>query len=364
MTRPKLLVLLSPEGDAAARDVAEHCARIADAYDITVLGTRERRAQFAAFAYKNFRPSGIFGMGASISTLRRTATRLNPEIVHINGFAAASVALGTFPTSFASRAIVTFHDPLREGELPKRLVQRKFPGYLRRAHAITTTYASLAESVRNRFAGASSAVAIIPHGVDDRGAHADAPLARPPGRSGPILGWRGALAADRAWEVAVDALARTRETFADARLLIAGDGRARQFVNAYVRTNGLAPYVTFLGDVPAADFFTAIDVLLVPISRDAQPHAPLEGLVWGVPVIAANGGALAEAVGAMETGWLVDDDAVSFAAGVADAWPRIDAAWQGAAEQRTFARERYDRDVVTRAYDALYREIAPAYGSL
>jgi hypothetical protein len=64
MTLPKLLVLLSPEGDAAARELAEHCARIRDAYDITILGTRERRATFEGYAYKNFRPSGIFGMGS------------------------------------------------------------------------------------------------------------------------------------------------------------------------------------------------------------------------------------------------------------------------------------------------------------
>jgi glycosyltransferase involved in cell wall biosynthesis len=195
-------------------------------------------------------------------------------------------------------------------------------------------------------------VHVIPHGVDVP--VADAPLARPPARTGPILGWRGLLAADRAWEVAVDAFARTRERFPDARLLIAGDGRARQFVNAYVRTNGYAPYVTFLGAVEAGALFANVDILLVPISRDAQPHAPLEGLVWGVPIVAANGGALAAAVGEMQTGWLVDDDAVSFADGVSDAWSQIDAAFDGAAAQRPLARAKYARDVVTRAYLELY----------
>jgi glycosyltransferase involved in cell wall biosynthesis len=355
MTLPKLLVLLSPEGDAAARDVAEHCACIRDAYDITILGTRERRAMFEGFAYKNFRPSGIFGMGVAISTLRRAVTQLDPAIIHINGFAAASVALGTFPASIASRSIVSFHDPLREGELPKKLVERKFSGYLRRANAITATYAPLGESIAKRFGLHPEVVHVIPHGVDVP--LETAPLVRPPGRSGPVLGWRGALAADRAWEVAVDALAKTRETFPDAHLQIAGDGRARQFVNAYVRTNGYANFVTFLGAIDAESFFKTIDLLLVPISRDAQPQAMLEGLVRGVPVVAANGGALANAVGAMETGWLVDDDATSFAAGVSDAWSRIDAAWAGAAKQSASARERYDRRAVTDAYLERYRSI-------
>ncbi len=354
MSRRSLLVLLSPEGDAAARDVAEHCARIADAYEITVLATRERRSLFeaAGAAFVPFRPSGIFGMGASISTLRKTVTRLAPTIVHAHGYPATSVALGTFPTSLASRTIVTFHDPLREGELPKRLVERKLPGYVRRAHAVTATYPSLVASTEKRFAIDDGTVRLIPHGVEVP--TGDAPLARPAGRSGPIVGWRGALAADRAWEVAIDALARTRERLPDARLLIAGDGRARQFVNAYVRTNGLAPYVTFLGAVDSATFFAQIDCLLVPISRDAQPQPLLEGLAWGVPVIAANAGALADAVGPLETGWLVDDDAMGFADGVVAAWSGIDAAFAGAARERHAAREQFRRESVTAAYLSLY----------
>lgn len=358
MNRRKLLVLLSPEGDAAARDVAEHCARLGEGFEITVLATRERRGPFEALGarFVPFRPSGIFGMGASISTLRKAATKLDPDIIHVHGFPAASVSLGTFPSSLAKRTIVTFHDPMRDGELPKRLVERKLPGYLRRANTITATYASLAASLRRRFAFEDDAIAVIPHGVDLP--PGDAPLVRPPGRSGPILGWSGALAADRAWEVAVDALARTRERFPDARLLIAGDGRARQFVNAYVRTNGLAPYVTFLGAVEPQAIFANIDVLLVPISRDAQPQAPLEALVWGVPVVAANAGALAEAVGPMETGWLVDDTAVSFSEGAADAWSHIDTAFAGAAAQRTEARRLYNRDDVTQSYLALYEKIS------
>jgi glycosyltransferase involved in cell wall biosynthesis len=154
---------------------------------------------------------------------------------------------------------------------------------------------------------------------------------------------------------------RAREKFPDAHLQIAGDGRARQFVNAYVRTNGYANYVTFLGTVDAESFFKTIDLLLVPISRDAQPQAMLEGLVWGVPVVAANGGALASAVGAMETGWLVDDDAKSFADGVSDAWPRIDSAFAGAAEQREIASRSYARANVTQAYLTLYDGIRKRY---
>jgi glycosyltransferase involved in cell wall biosynthesis len=99
-------------------------------------------------------------------------------------------------------------------------------------------------------------------------------------------------------------------------------------------------------------------MLAVPISRDSMPHAPLEALVAGVPVVGANLGALADVLGGFETAWLVPDDAAGFCDGLADAWSRIDAAWEGAAAQRDIARATYGRDVVVAAYEALYDRLS------
>jgi glycosyltransferase involved in cell wall biosynthesis len=167
------------------------------------------------------------------------------------------------------------------------------------------------------------------------------------------VGWSGSLSADRAWETAIDAFVKVHAARPEARLQIAGTGRARQFIAAHARHAGVADAVEFRGDVGAAELFAAIDLLVVPMSRDAQPQAPLEALLWGIPAVAANVGALAEAVGPFTTGWLVDDDAEGFRLGIEDAWSKIDEAWAGAAAQRpaaaTFGRER-----VTAAYRALY----------
>ncbi len=91
----------------------------------------------------------------------------------------------------------------------------------------------------------------------------------------------------------------------------------------------------------------------MPVSRDAQPQAPLEALVWGIPAVAANVGALAEAIGPFPTGWLVDDDAEGFRLGIEDAWSKIDEAWAGAAAQRPDAAA-FGLGRVTAAYRALY----------
>ncbi len=351
----KLLMLLSVQGEAMAREVLELATSLRDGYQIHALVPPERRRAFsdARIATTVWRPSGFIGMGIAVSRLRKVVTAFGPDVVHAHGFPSIGVALGTFPLSLAKKTVCTFHDPQRDNELPQKLVDRKLPGYLRRAKGLIATYAPLARSLETKLLLDDGSVAIVPHGVAlplDGGAA----LVRPDGRAGPIVGWRGVLAADRSWETAIDAFGSIHTRYPDARMELSGGGRARQFVQAYVRQNGLASVVNFRGDGPAADLFANVDMLVVPISRDAQPHAPLEALVAGVPVIAANGGALADALGAMETGWLVPDDAEGFAEGIVAAWTSIDAAWEGAGRQRAAARDRYARDIVVAAYREAY----------
>jgi glycosyltransferase involved in cell wall biosynthesis len=158
--------------------------------------------------------------------------------------------------------------------------------------------------------------------------------------------------------VLIDAFALVRERLPDARLELVGSGRARQFIAAYVRQKKLADVVDFRGEVPSGELFATIDLLAVPISRDSMPHAPLEALVAGVPVVAANLGALADIFAAQPTAWLVPDDPEGFRDGICDAWSRIGAAWTGAAAQREPARAKYGRDAVAAAYESLYERVA------
>jgi glycosyltransferase involved in cell wall biosynthesis len=351
----KLLMLVSVQGDAMARDVFELCVALRDRYEILALVPTDAKRRFAdaGVPVEAWRPGGFIGMGIAVSRLRRVVSKFKPDIVHAHGLPAMAVALGTFPGSLAAKTIGTFHDPQRDKELPQKLVDLKLPGYLRRARGLIATYPTLARGLEKRLALDDDSIAIVPHGVPlplDGGAL----LERPGERPGPIIGWRGSLSADQSWETAIDAFALVHARYPDARLEIAGGGRARQFVAAYVREKKLASIVNFRGELGASDFFATIDVLVVPISRDAQPQAPLEALVAGVPVVAANAGALADALGFCETGWLVPDDAAGFAEGIEAAWTTIDDAWAGAARQRSAARDRFARDVVVRAYVDAY----------
>lgn len=223
----KVLVLVSPDGDAMMREVYETVLTMRDRHDVLVLAAPSERERYeqAGIAYRSFRPASIFGMATSISRLRRSVQRFVPDVVHAHGFPAVAVSLGTVPAALAARTIATFHDPQRDRELPQKLVERKLPAYLRRAAALTVVYPTLVERLRDRGLIGGDEPLLIPHGVDVD--PAEAPLARPPARPGPIVGWHGRLAADRAWETAIDGFALVRTAYPDARLELAGGGRAR-----------------------------------------------------------------------------------------------------------------------------------------
>lgn len=362
--KKKLLILVSPRGDAMVRDVLDLAIGMRDRYDVFVLASTDDRSRFreAGIACGVWRPGGFIGMGIAVSRLRRVVSRFKPDLIHTHGLPACAVALGTFPASLCWRTISTFHDPQRDKELPQKLVERKLPGYLRRAAHLCATYPTLARALEKRLALDANAIEVIPHGVNvplDGGV----PLVRPTSRPGPIVGWRGYLSADRSWETAIDAFGKLRETHPNARLEISGSGRARNFVVAHARHAKLSSVVNFRGDVPAAELFANIDLLAVPISNDAQPQAPLEALVAGVPVVAALATALRDAIEPLPTGWLVPDDVPGFVDGIGDAWSQIDAAWTGAAEQRTTARAAYGRDVVNARYREIYETVSARVGA-
>jgi len=356
-----LLVLVSPDGDAMRREAFELAVTFAPERRVLVLCPKADLALYraAGIPARKWRPAGYFGMTNSVKELRRSVERHAPALVHAHGFPAIALALGTFPRPLARRTVVTFHEPQRAKELPRKLVDTRFAAYLSRAGAAIVTYPTLAASLGKRLGLPPETFAVIPHGVEEPD---PAPLRRPEGRPGPIVGWFGSLAADRSWEIAIDGFGEIADRFPDARLHLAGTGLARQFVRAHVRQSKHANRVVFRGNVPQPELFASIDALVVPLSGDAQPVAPLAALLAGVPVIATDRGALTDALRDARTGWLVDDDPAGFALGIATAWGEIDAAWDAAAADRSRAVATYGRPAVARAYAAVYDQVATAAG--
>jgi glycosyltransferase involved in cell wall biosynthesis len=106
-------------------------------------------------------------------------------------------------------------------------------------------------------------------------------------------------------DTAVAAVAAVQEKFPRVRLLVVGDGPAREQVANVVRPLGAAAVLAGHRD-DVMDVLDASDVLLHPSRVDAFPTALLEGLAASLPIVATRVGGIPEIVEDGVSGLLVE----------------------------------------------------------
>jgi glycosyltransferase involved in cell wall biosynthesis len=122
--------------------------------------------------------------------------------------------------------------------------------------------------------------------------------------SGDTLAFAGRLTAQKSLEVALAALARVD----GVTLLIAGEGDRRAPLERRTAELGLEDRVRFLGPQPrerVLELFRAADAVVLSSSWENFPHAVVEALAAGTPVLATATGGVAEVVHDGENGLLV-----------------------------------------------------------
>jgi glycosyltransferase involved in cell wall biosynthesis len=128
------------------------------------------------------------------------------------------------------------------------------------------------------------------------------------GRLDPLKGIRNVM---RCWE---------RLDVAAVRLWIAGDGPLAGEVLAWAERRPGVEYLGMVAGRKKHEMLVAADGLLLP-SRptDVSPLVIPEALGFGIPVLGANAGAVAELIRTGVTGWLCDcEDAIAFSRRVAE----------------------------------------------
>jgi glycosyltransferase involved in cell wall biosynthesis len=129
-------------------------------------------------------------------------------------------------------------------------------------------------------------------------------LRRELGFNGTTLVFAGRLTAQKSLGLALEALAASE----GVALLLAGDGPEREALEARVRELGLGGRVRFLGAQPrerVLELFRAADATVLSSSWENFPHAVVESLATGTPVLATATGGVAEVVRDGENGLLV-----------------------------------------------------------
>jgi glycosyltransferase involved in cell wall biosynthesis len=353
----KILYLASAGGSAMRRSLRAALSRTAAEHERRMLApdAEAKALRDCGVRTESWRPAGLFNVLRSINVLRRAVDRFEPDAIHAFGWTAASVAMGALPGRYARRTLVTLADPIRKNELPKAFLEKRLPELLARSWAVECAYETLRRVLVDTLGTPADKVRVVPYGVAVPAAVAD--VGRPAGRPGPIIGYAGRLESDSAWETVVDALSRLRAGYPEAQLRLGRTGPVAGLVRAHARSVGVADAVTFLDDLPIAEFFAGIDMLAVPSTFDGLPYALVEALVAGLPVIGADSGGIADTL-APFAGWLVPDTPVGFAAGMSEAWSDIDAAWDAAQAQRPIAAARFDAEIIERGLLDSYTRMA------
>ncbi|RLI12685.1 glycosyltransferase family 1 protein [Candidatus Bathyarchaeota archaeon] len=135
-----------------------------------------------------------------------------------------------------------------------------------------------------------------------------------------IILFVGRLVPQKGVDTLIKAVPLIVQQHRDVRILIAGDGWSRNYLEELARSMGLGDRIRFLGfisDWELEDLMVTADVLVVPSIYEPFGIVALEGMAAGTPVVATNIGGLSEIIEHDRTGVLVyPEDPGSIAWGI------------------------------------------------
>ncbi len=265
---------------------------------------------------------------------RVAAERRKPEVSVVD----AHFALYAFWPVVAGRLrrlplVVHFQGPWADESLVARrehpaviLAKRRLErAVYRRASVVVTLTTAFKRILVESYGLSPWAVHVVPPGVDldlfqpgDRGearGRLDLPTERP------VVVAVRRLDARMGLDVLLNAWTRVGEQLPGSRLVIVGDGKEREPLEAMAASMGFGEHVTFLGRVDEAtlvDCYRAADVTVVPtVSLEGFGLVVLESLACGTPVVVTDAGGLPETVEGLDPTTIVAaGDPGSLAAGL------------------------------------------------
>lgn len=257
----------------------------------------------------------------SLTQVLERVEREEPDLIHVAtpgpvglcGLAAAKIlglpVVGSYHTELGPYALHLTRDLLMAEALDHYV-----DWFYRQCAIVLTPTVAVAEALELR--GFADKTGVWGRGVD---AELFSPLRRSEALRARLLGGGdllllsvGRVSHEKRLEVLLDAFRRVRDETPGARLAIAGDGPAREGLEA-----GAPDGVEFVGQLHGeelAALYASADVFCFPSTTDTFGQVILEAAASGLPVVAAAAGGAAELVRHGRTGLLVPpDDPAAFA---------------------------------------------------
>ena len=121
----------------------------------------------------------------------------------------------------------------------------------------------------------------------------------------------GRLAPEKNWDTLIQAFVKVHTEHPEARLVLIGDGSARQSLEALSVELGIADRVTFTGSIPFEEiprYLKAADLFAFASVTETQGIVTMEAMAAGLPVVAVDGPGTRDIVQNGKQGYLVEND--------------------------------------------------------
>ncbi|HSL47089.1 MAG TPA: glycosyltransferase family 4 protein [Anaerolineales bacterium] len=129
----------------------------------------------------------------------------------------------------------------------------------------------------------------------------------------------GRLAPEKNWDTLLRAFAKVTADHPGLRLVLIGDGPAKESLQTLASELGIAKEVTFTGAVPFEEiptYLKAADVFSFASVTETQGLVTIEAMAAGLPVVAVDGSGTRDIVQHGKQGFLVENDADALAKGI------------------------------------------------
>jgi glycogen(starch) synthase len=289
----------------------------------------------------------VVGTRQKVSKLKRSFA---PNLVHINAVGVENFFHLSTADAHRAPVLVTLHGKWKS---PADTIVGHT---LRDADWVVGCSEAILEEGRRLVPEIACRSSVIHNGVE-------APLlsAAPLSFDPPRLLCLGRLAPEKGFDLALEAFGIIVHLFPRARLLIAGDGAARNELERQAARQGISHAVEFIGwvapeRVPA--LINGATIVVMPSREDSLPLVALEAARMARPVVATRVGGLPEIVVHQESGLLVDkDDSTGLAHAIAFLIDNPDAAVRMGKAARRRAETVFSWEKHVNAYDALYKQL-------